>query len=88
MLSAREIFEPEVDAIVAIIGEGMRWWPRMWERLFAEHAPRATRRPSTGRAQERAYRQQLHVIVWLLESGDADEASRVALEGPWTCGGG
>ncbi len=43
------------------------------------------RRTSTpGVADERAYREQLQVIVSLLDDERPDEARSVALEGPWT----
>ncbi|GLU47098.1 hypothetical protein [Nocardiopsis ansamitocini] len=37
---------------------------------------------------ERAYREQLHVIVWLLEDGRTQEAIDVACQGPWRHGDG
>ncbi|GAA0985460.1 hypothetical protein Q7689_30610 [Nocardiopsis tropica] len=67
-----------------------RWrWPRSAARRPGglRAMLEAWRRPSAGSA-ETAYREQLHVIVWLLEDGRPEEASRVACEGPWAPGGG
>lgn len=42
-----------------------------------------TREADAAGAAERAYRAQLHAIVWLLEDGRVEEAIAVACEGPW-----
>lgn len=64
--------------------DGWQRWPRTLRRPAGLRAMLGARRRPSARVLEIAYREQLHVIVWLLEDGRTEEAAEVACEGPWT----